>query len=112
MGHSSVVCALLRLCQADEDADDSNTDTTVNEAAQNRVRSEYESYPATIWSCWHAAYTAQHRTAKELVIHVVGASVDAELWGRETRELEEVWDAYAGALQELAEANGLKTSCI
>jgi hypothetical protein len=46
---------------------------------------------------------------KELVIHVVGASTDAELWGRENSDLEEVWDAYAEALQELAEINGLKT---
>lgn len=117
MGHSSVVCALLRLCQADEDADNSNlTDTTTDEAAQDRVRSEYESYPATLANvllnvpCYKVMLArCVHSKAKELVIHVIGASVDAELWGRETSELEEVWDAYADALQELVEANGLKT---
>ena len=116
MGHSSVMCALLRLCQADEDADDPNTDATVDEAAQDRVRSEYESYPATLANvllnvpCYKVMLArCVHSKAKELVIHVIGASVDAELWGRETSELEEVWDAYAEALQELVEANGLKS---
>jgi 50S ribosomal subunit-associated GTPase HflX len=32
------VCVLLHLCQADKDADDSNTDTTVNVAADGAGR--------------------------------------------------------------------------
>lgn len=114
MGHTSVVCALLRLCQDDEDADDSdlNDGTDVNEAAHDRLRSEYESYPATLANilldgpCYKVMIARVH--GKKLVIHVIGASVEAELWGRKERELDAVWDAYAEALQELVETNRLK----
>lgn len=111
MGHSSVVCALLRLCQADENAED--PDSTVDEASQDRVQSEHESYPATLANvlldgpCFKVMLA--RCMEKELVIHVIGASVDAELWGGSPENLYTVWAAYADALQELAEKNRLKT---
>ena len=113
MGHSSVVCALLKLCNDDEEADEHNDSTKVDESARDRVQSEYESYPATLANvlldgpCFKVML-ARACHERELVIHVIGASVDAELWGRQQDSLDIVWDAYADALQELAETNGLK----
>lgn len=87
MGHSSVICALLRLCQADEEAD--ATTTSADGAAQDRVQSEYESYPATLANvlldgpCYKTMLArCVYSPEKQLVIHVIGASADAELWGR------------------------------
>ena len=59
----------------------------MDEAARDRVQSEYESYPATLANvlldgpCFKVML-ARACHEKELVIHVIGASVDAELWGR------------------------------
>mmetsp|Transcript_16004 Transcript_16004/g.28888 ORF Transcript_16004/g.28888 Transcript_16004/m.28888 type:complete len:392 (-) Transcript_16004:954-2129(-) len=111
MGHSSVVCALLKLCNDDEEAEHDDS-TKVDKSAIDRVQSEYESYPATLANvlldgpCFKVML-ARACHEKELVIHVIGASVDAELWGRQQDSLDMVWDAYADALQELAETNGL-----
>jgi len=114
MGHSSVICALLRLCHADENADEPTTASAVDAAAKDRVQSEYESYPATLANvlldgpCYKTILArCVSSPAKQLVIHVIGASVEAELWGRQD-DLGVMWDAYADALQELAETNGLK----
>ena len=57
-GHSSIVCALLRLCNKDEAVEDKLfrkgggsallRDNDDNDASMDRVRSELESYPATL----------------------------------------------------------------
>lgn len=55
LGHSSIICALLRLCSLDdyiEDPSSSETKMTITkqeeEASRSRITSEYESYPATL----------------------------------------------------------------
>jgi len=55
LGHSSVICALLRLCSIDDYIEDSSSSETKmsitkqeQEASQSRITSEYESYPATL----------------------------------------------------------------
>jgi len=54
-GHSSIICALLRLCQIDDDVEDQDKKSLCKsatakevEAARDRITSEYESYPATL----------------------------------------------------------------
>ena len=91
MGHTSVICALLNLCHHDEAIDDNNNtrllDPAAQEAARMRVRSEYESYPATLANvlcdgpCYQATLqrVQQQQSTTCLVIHVVGASEQAEL---------------------------------
>ena len=133
-GHSPVICALLRLCNEDEDAEDEffNDDDNAGsrkiksnfqninpkeeqtkEAAKYRVQTERESYPATLFNLlaesphWfvdgmtrrlqsmespikvrrgkrdresHSPKKPGQRKS-ELVLHIVGASVDSELWG-------------------------------
>ena len=120
-GHGPVICALLRLCGPDEDADErfrggrfrggkgggkGGDRREGDEAAEDRVRSEYESYPATMANVLaeHPCYAGMRRGFREggkggrLTVHVVGASLDAELWG----ELGGAADAYADALADLA----------
>jgi len=157
MGHSSIVCSLLRLCQVDEDVEQEqeqerdqlqkNRGNIVKsqlpysreeiEAANDRIRSEYESYPATLANllmdcpCFQSlltlkqtALTNQRRRrgklererdradekvndsyeSRRLIIHIVGASHEAELWGEyHCHQNDEVYDAYAEALSELAQ---------
>ena len=118
-GHSSIICALLKLCQDDEDVEDKEgghkLDYQRREAAQYRVRSELESYPATLANviaegpCYESVLKqCKTQTNKKLVIHVVGASIDGELWGND-KDLDQVSDAYAEALSDLAEKTGLAT---
>ena len=145
IGHSPVVCALLNLCNDDEDAEEemynkkkksskksnekkkkSNSDQQKIEAAHYRVRTELESYPATLFNIlsegpdWliesitdklrknedirsptappkkkqrrgkrdrssispkkEDESTRSSERKRELVLHIVGASVDSELW--------------------------------
>ena len=107
VGHSPVVCALLGLCDADDaaeaqegqrDAAAARTTDQRSEAARDRVRTERESYPATLFGAlaegpdWLAAAIAPRRRRRgqreraaapsvtALTLHVVGASADAELW--------------------------------
>ena len=143
IGHSPVVCALLNLCNDDEDAEEemynnkkksskksnekkkkSNSDQQKTEAAHYRVRTELESYPATLFNIlseapdWYIESMTQKlrknedirsptappkkkqrrgkrdrssispkkdedrssERKRELVLHIVGASVDSELW--------------------------------
>lgn len=55
LGHSSIICALLRLCSVDDYMEDSSSSETKmttteqdEEASRSRITSEYESYPATL----------------------------------------------------------------
>merc|ERR1719223_47429 len=142
-GHTSVICALLRLCQIEDDLEEPPfssskkrhflpTSTEI-EAAHDRIRSEYESYPATLANVLMDAPCIQslletysksdkrsktmRRTALDskssLTIHVIGASHDAELWGsfhtKNHSSCEDVYDAYAEALHELvSDLKGLR----
>jgi len=124
MGHSSIICTLLRLCNNDEAVneevqDDEKTKTLLEqdprakESAIDRVRSEYESYPATIANVLLQGPLygpAIQKAAKHLVIHIIGASSDGELWKKTPcMKNDDVWSAYAEALSELAETQRLDT---
>jgi hypothetical protein len=116
MGHSSVICALLALCNDDEvvEEGDEKEIASLSEdrkcAAEERVASEYESYPATLANsisdipCFQS--TLQRcRANKSLTIHVVGASEESELWGKHPnpKQKRNVWQSHADALAEVAE---------
>ena len=122
-GHGSVICALLRLCNQDEDEEEAmeqenpkfnlsdknknknkKTTSRKQEEARDRVRSEYESYPATLANllmdgpCYQpmlqkcSASTKNNHSHNNgngnggdseglsLTIHIIGASNEAELW--------------------------------
>ena len=108
MGHSPIICAVLRTCNDDEDAEDSETAHKASEAARDRVRSEYESYPATLSNiltegpCYQGVLTKCSKRNKILTIHVIGASEEAELWNG--KDHDDVFGFYAEALAQLAEA--------
>ena len=107
MGHSSIVCTLLQTCNDDEDVEAGNSQ---NQKARNRIQSEFESYPATLSNAIidGPVFQSALRSARNLVVHVIGASVDAELWDMQSAEdSERVVDAYADALIELSEKASL-----
>ncbi|KAI2493207.1 hypothetical protein MHU86_21356 [Fragilaria crotonensis] len=90
LGHSSIICSVLKICNDDEDAEDLVGGT---DAARNRVRSELESYPATMANILREGPCYQDylsSVGKDLVIHVIGASEEAELWNGESAQ-----DIYA-----------------
>lgn len=114
LGHSAVICSLLQLCRTDaavETAapDSSSLSTGSADAARSRVRSEYESYPATLANvlmegpCYQRVIEA---ASSVVVIHVLGASDDAELSRGPTvqdNSPAKVMEEYAEALAELVE---------
>ena len=112
LGHSSVICALLSLCNDDEAVEANKADwadLSKKEAATDRVSSEYESYPATIGNiiidgpCYEEGLS--NRKGSTLIIHIVGASHDSELWGGHPDFVQQrnFLTSYAEALAELAE---------
>lgn len=107
LGHSSVICAVLRTCNDDEDADDAETAHKAPEDAHDRVRSEYESYPATLSNifmegpCYQGFLSKCSKRDRAFTIHVIGASMEAELWNG--KDYSEVFAAYSEALTQLAE---------
>ena len=114
-GHGSVVCALLRLCDKDEAIDEGEAkEQEDDEAARDRVRSEFESYPATLANvlssapCYQSVLSSK-RSESVLNVHVIGASEGVELWGdyRPAKGEPNVEQAYADALCDLAETNKL-----
>ena len=113
-GHGSVVCALLRLCDKDEAIDEGEAKEEEDEAARDRVRSEFESYPATLANvlssapCYQPVLSSK-RSEGVLHVHVIGASEGVELWGdyRPAKGEPNVKQAYADALCDLAETNKL-----
>ena len=135
LGHSSIVCSLLKTCEMDElveenaDDDDSKrskkkkSTTKIDvESVQNRIQSEYESYPATLSNilvdgpCYQTIL--KEKKKKGISIHIIGASKEAELWdlddyNNDSKNMNSsssssssstviVWDAYAEALYEMA----------
>jgi len=120
-GHSSVICALLALCNDDEiiDGGDDKDVATLSldrqQSANERVASEYESYPATLANALTDIPLFQSTLDKcrrsDLTIHVVGASEESELWGDHPnkKQRRNVWQCYADALAEMAEKLNLKS---
>ena len=112
MGHSAIVCSLLKLCNDDEAVEEGGVldDGPKQEATVNRIRSEYESYPATLANvlmegpCFQKTLEAKKRGT--LVVHVIGASEEAELSRGPTLSRENdraVCQDYADACAELAD---------
>lgn len=141
VGHSSVICAVLKLCKLDEAIDTDRTTTTMlssdlpaMNATIERVKSEYQSYPATLANiiqngpCFQAVLQKCSYGGGErgncLTIHVVGASEDAELEGysfldgsnpnqdnnnnnshsSKEKKQQAIWDDYAEAFGEMVES--------
>jgi len=117
LGHSSVICSLLKLCRDDERVEESldlelDMDPKRFQAAKDRIRSEYESYPATLANvisdgpCYQDVLKAC-AARKSLVLHIVGAAENAELWDAvKGANIDDVVTAYAEALSELAGSRG------
>ncbi|KAL3902710.1 MAG: hypothetical protein SGARI_005706, partial [Bacillariaceae sp.] len=116
LGHTSVICALLGLCNDDEmieggddSAEMSTMDKTRRTAATDRLVSEFESYPATLANvimegpCYQKVL--ESCSGETLTIHVIGASEDSELWKGHPDPVQEkkVFAGYADALAEIAE---------
>eukprot|EP00562_Extubocellulus_spinifer_P023005 CAMPEP_0178631766 /NCGR_PEP_ID=MMETSP0698-20121128/11184_1 /TAXON_ID=265572 /ORGANISM="Extubocellulus spinifer, Strain CCMP396" /LENGTH=448 /DNA_ID=CAMNT_0020271213 /DNA_START=20 /DNA_END=1366 /DNA_ORIENTATION=- len=124
LGHGSVVCALLRLCDNDEDVDEGSVggdqkDDGAMEASRDRVRSEFESYPATLANvlmggpAYQDVITHQSQGSGTLTVHIVGASAGVELWGDYQSNMfsdpdTDVYEAYAEALTDLVEMHNLE----
>lgn len=110
LGHSGVVCALLSLCDLDEaleNGDDTSRFTADQiEASKNRIQSEKESYPATLANvisegpCYQDTLQACSSRNGTLILHVIGASGDGELWDNADDSYQ---SAYAEALTELSQ---------
>lgn len=115
LGHSSVICALLGLCNDDEaiEEGDKKELASFSEdrrlAAVDRVSSEFESYPATLANiimdgpCYQEAL--EKSRASKLTIHIIGSSTDSEFWeGHPDKDQErDVFKCYADALAEIAD---------
>jgi hypothetical protein len=124
LGHTSVVCALLNLCNDDELVESNSAgiggatlDPVRMEAATSRVRSEYESYPATLANvlsdgpCFQEVLGRSARRDR-LTIYILGASEDAELSQGPTvshSSRAAVCSDYAEALAELADQYKIPT---
>lgn len=112
LGHSAVICSVLNLCNDDEvmeDGKEHSLDTVKRNAAVDRLVSEFESYPATLANvimdgpCYQDALAKSSRGS--LVIHIIGASIDSELWQGHPDSSQEarVYQGYAEALAEIAD---------
>ncbi|GAX14313.1 hypothetical protein FisN_1Hu512 [Fistulifera solaris] len=110
MGHSAIICSLLRLCEDDEaveNGEEQSLEQHKVEAARNRIESEKHSYQATLanvllgeTTCYSETLRACSKAGK-LILHIIGASLDGELWG--DSEKDRAAKAYADALSDLAE---------
>lgn len=126
LGHSPIICALLALCNDDEAVDNGKehliVDLDKRTAAVDRVISEFESYPATLANvimdgpCYQDVLTKASSSSLgggggTLIIHIVGASVDSELWQGHPDPSQEsrVFHGYAEALAEIADRFSLQT---
>jgi len=118
-GHSSIICALLRLCNKDEKEEERMEKETFSEtkkitpkeeAARDRIQSELESYPATLANIIYDAPCFQKvlltKKQSKLIIHIIGASVEAELWNMTdtSKKQTKLLHSYAEALSDLAES--------
>jgi hypothetical protein len=119
LGHTSVICALLALCNDDDDVEDGSTSESLDSirktAATDRLVSEFESYPATLANVISEAPCYQHmlrkRSGSSLTLHVVGASEESELWlsHPEPPERRRRFHCYADALAEISECYKLNS---
>eukprot|EP00934_Nitzschia_sp_Nitz4_P004083 Nitzschia sp. Nitz4//scaffold232_size35869//7365//8570//NITZ4_007803-RA/size35869-processed-gene-0.57-mRNA-1//1//CDS//3329543318//4073//frame0 len=121
LGHSAVICALLALCNDDEATEGSQqgvVDEDRRTAALDRLASEYESYPATLANILHDGPCYQDALFKKrgssLVVHIVGASTESELWKGhpDLTQQDNVFQCYAEALGEMSEQHKLKSICL
>lgn len=112
LGHSSVVCTLLRTCDDDElveGKEDKGMPEAKRRPAFDRVVSEMESYPATLANiiCEGPCYqeVLRKNSGGEIEIHVIGTSPDSELWEGHPDPSQEkkVFECYAEALSEMAD---------
>jgi len=132
-GHSPIMCALLRLCQIDDQVEDSVDRKNISiieeekEAAKDRITSEYESYPATLAnvlmdaSCFQSTLSRMKKQRRNktdcesdlksipqlskqtLTVHVIGASEEAELWGEYKMKHSSCKDVYTAYSEALTE---------
>jgi hypothetical protein len=116
LGHTSVICSLLNLCNDDEAMEGQETAVEISKldperrnAALDRQVSEFESYPATLANVIMEAPPYQDTLKKcsglGLTIHVIGASEDSELWKGhpDAIQAKQVLRGYADALAEISE---------
>jgi hypothetical protein len=108
-GHTSVVCTLLQTCNDDEDVEDglcTDISESRRQASLDRIRSEFESYPASLANiivegpCFQSILKECTST---LVIHVIGASEDAELasWNPENKTASSRFYDYSDAFSNI-----------
>lgn len=127
------MCALLRLCQIDDQVEGSVDGKKINiskeekEAAKDRITSEYESYPATLAnilmdaSCFQPTLSRmkkqrrntpdrqsdledrQQQSKERLTVHIIGASEEAELWGEYKMKHSSCKDMYSAYSEALTE---------
>lgn len=116
MGHTAIICSLLRLCEDDEAVENGKENSVEPhkvEAARSRIESEKHSYQATLANALLGGSTCYSETLRacsksgKLVLHVLGASLEGELWGN--LEKERSTKAYADALSDLAESCRIET---
>ncbi len=113
LGHSAVICTLLAACNDDEAVEDGKghllDSSQRRTAAVDRVTSEFESYPATLANVIMDGPCFQdtlNKVAKgSLTIHIIGASVDSELWvgHPDSSQTSRVFHCYAEALADIAD---------
>lgn len=119
LGHAAVICSLLKLCQDDDDVEAEYKadamDPKARQEAQDRIQSEKESYPATLFNilrdgpAFQSVWSNVEGNDRKVKIHVIGASQEAELWNATTdEERDRVVQAYADACSELAESKKIR----
>ena len=67
LGHTAIICRLLKIASQDDDVDNHEESTP---AARQRVRSEYESYPATLSNILASSSHVATSSSGRIVIHV------------------------------------------
>lgn len=121
LGHTSVICAILGLCNDDEAIEEgdkkelSSFSQERRTGAVDRVASEFESYPASLANivmegpCYQEAL--EKSKGSSFNIHVIGSSTDSELWeGHPDKNQERnVFKCYADALAEIADQFQMKS---
>ncbi|GKY92345.1 hypothetical protein MPSEU_000205400 [Mayamaea pseudoterrestris] len=116
LGHTAILCALLKLCNDDEAIEENKVESLDNQrrqSAQDRIQSEFESYPATLANVIAESPSFKDTlkkaaSKKSLIVHVIGASMDSEFWDQK----QDYASAYAEALAELSGYRGLESIMI
>ena len=103
-------CHYLQSLEKNQSRRDVDNHEESTPAARQRVRSEYESYPATLSNILASSSHVATSSSGRNVIHVIGASDEAELTRGPTEKNdtpEALVRDYADALVELAERYGI-----